>query len=111
MKTKSLFVALALSFGLVACDEIITVEEAALQFGEEYCQKLQECYGEAFLVVYPSGVNQCTDTIVASIPEADRGKTSACIQSELDACMDDVRALMCTATPEELDLPSSCGEC
>jgi hypothetical protein len=111
MKTKSLLLSLSLSFGLFGCGEIITVQEAAEQFGEEYCQKLQSCFGEAFLVVYPSGVNECTDTVLASFSAADLEKTASCTQSELDVCMDEVRALMCTATPDDLELPSSCGEC
>lgn len=97
-------------FSLVTGCGIITAEEAARDFLPTFCERVQECAPAAFTLAYPGGVDECVEDGVDSIPEENRGRRSACSESQIEQCRSDVQSAACTDIAQQ-KLPSSCDGC
>src|SRR5262245_59259532 len=109
----STFAVLLFFFACVACssDDNPTVEANMRKFFPAYCDKLSTCFVDEYKAAYPNGQSQCVQTAVDAIPAGDRGKQSACSQSEIDTCIQDAKNMSCAATLSASTLPSSCKKC
>lgn len=118
MKLKTVYCVVAaasLALGMVGvmagCGKRSTAEEALRKFMPTYCDKLKECVAEGFAAAYPNGKDQCVQKAVDALAEADRTKSSACTDAEIDTCTKDVGALACSAVTTASALPTSCSKC
>jgi hypothetical protein len=94
----------------MACSANPTAEEAVRSFGPVYCQRLKDCYPDAFGTVFPGDVNGCVQKLVDGLGSK-KDATDACSSDEIDACKNDTKNLACGATLDATTLPSSCQKC
>ncbi len=112
MKLHAFWVCFAIALSLTTGCGIITAEDAAGELSDSYCKKMSECQAAAFKLAYPGGVAECVEKGVSAIPEADRGKRSACDSSEIDTCTTEIDAIKCDDFQLGAGgLPASCQGC
>jgi hypothetical protein len=95
-------------FVLTACSSNPSSTDAAKQFGNSYCEKLQSCFGSDFATAFPNGVGDCVQQVES---RAQSNAQAACSQDELNACTTDISNMSCAASLSQSSMPTSCSKC
>lgn len=96
---------------VASCSDQPTPEEVVDRTIPALCAKAEACSPSAFASAFPSGPSQCVATVEAEAMQRDGSnpeKRSACSDSELDQCLQDLDAADCEEDELLPKLPCNC---
>jgi hypothetical protein len=98
--------ACAAALALAGC---LSAQDAAEQWANPYCQRLQSCFPEEFPQTYPGGVDECVGQQI--LGTSVNTNSAGCSASTLNSCVSDVKSLACADVLADQAVPTSCDTC